>query len=199
MRGDRVGELRRVLDLRDRGQRLGRHFLVELDVLLEVGLHRADQRLGLAALRRRLSGIFSMVAWKKSVRGEKPVTRARPLPSTSTRTVWSGSFRSCSTVASVPMRVQAVGRRIVIGRVLLRQQQNLFFFVHHLFERAHGFLAADEERNDHVGKHDDVAQRQNRRHQAAVSPFGIVTGLDLTSCSPAGPRSRRRLYRARTP
>jgi hypothetical protein len=33
------------------------------------------------------SGIFSTVAWKKSVRVLKPVTRARALPSTRTRTV----------------------------------------------------------------------------------------------------------------
>ena len=47
------------------------------------------------------SGIFSTVAWKKSLRELKPVTRARDLPSTSTRTVWSGSFSSCSTVGGV--------------------------------------------------------------------------------------------------
>ena len=64
--------------------------------------------------------------------------------------------------------VQAVGIRIVVGRVLLGEQQNLLFLVHHLFERADGLLAADEERNDHVGKHDDVAQRQHRRQMAAV-------------------------------
>ena len=57
------------------------------------------------------SAIFSTVAWKKSLREWKPVTRARALPSTSTRTVWSGSFSSCSTVARVPMvcRPSAVG------------------------------------------------------------------------------------------
>ena len=32
----------------------------------------------------------------------------------------------------------------------------------HLFERADGFFARDEERNDHVRKDDDVAQRQHR-------------------------------------
>ena len=92
------------------------------------------------------------------------------------------------------MRVQAVGRGIVFGRVLLGQKQNLLLVVHHLFERAHGFLAADEQRNDHVGKHHDVAQRQNRRdwsvarifvvslsswrHPPSVSPAGQPAGSD---------------------
>jgi len=42
----RVGELRRIVDLRDGRQRLGRDLLVQLDVLLEIRLDGADQRLG---------------------------------------------------------------------------------------------------------------------------------------------------------
>ena len=72
------------------------------------------------------------------------------------------------------MRVQTFGGRIVVGRVLLGEQQNLLLVIHHFFERAHGLLAADEERNDHVGKHDDIAQRQDRRQLAAVVALGGV-------------------------
>ena len=72
--------------------------------------------------------------------------------------------------------VQAVGRGIVVGGVLLGQKQNLLFVVHHLFEGAHGFLAAHEQGNDHMGKHDDVAQRQAPAPAwPPGSPFPMVT------------------------
>jgi hypothetical protein len=47
MRGDRVGELGRLLDLGDRADDVGRDLLVQLDVVLELGDHRAGQRLEL--------------------------------------------------------------------------------------------------------------------------------------------------------
>ncbi len=124
------------------------------------------------------------------MRPVKPVTRARPLPSTSTRTVWSGSFRSCSTVASVPILCRPSGDGIVFRRHLLGEQQNLLFVIHHFFERAHGFLAAHEERHDHVGKHDDIAQRQNRRDDCTPVVFlvnflhGVIRHLVLLPASP---------------
>jgi len=57
--------------------------------------------------------------------------------------------------------VKTVRRRIVFAGVLLGQEKNLFLPVHHLFERTHGLLAADEKRHDHVGKDNDIPQRQD--------------------------------------
>ena len=55
-----------------------------------------------------------------------------------------------------------IGRRIVVGRVLLRREQDEGVAPHHLFQRLDRLLAADEERHDHVREDHDVAQRQNR-------------------------------------
>jgi hypothetical protein len=52
----------------------------------------------------------------------------------------------------------AVG--IVLGGVDLARQQDLLVVLHHLLQGAHGFLAAHEQRHDHVGEDHDVAQRQ---------------------------------------
>src|SRR6185312_2890993 len=38
---------------------------------------------------------------------------------------------------------------------------DLLVALHHLFEGAHGFVAAHEQRNDHVREHHDVPQRQH--------------------------------------
>ena len=54
VRGDRVGELGRVVDLIDRDQHLGRDLFVELDVLLELRDHGARQRRHLLPLARLL-------------------------------------------------------------------------------------------------------------------------------------------------
>ncbi len=58
-------------------------------------------------------------------------------------------------------RIDVAGRRIVLRRVLLRDEQNLLVVLHHVFERTHRFLAADEERHDHVREHHDVAERKD--------------------------------------
>jgi len=48
----------------------------------------------------------------------------------------------------------------------------MLVILHDVFERAHGFLAANEKGNNHVGEYDDVAQGQNRV-QSAASRGGI--------------------------
>src|SRR5260370_25531524 len=52
--------------------------------------------------------------------------------------------------------------RIVVGGVLLGGEQDEGVGPHRLLEREDRLLASDEERHDHVGKYDDVAQRQHR-------------------------------------
>ena len=110
MRRNRIRQLGRIIDLGDRCRVSDGIFLLSLmycsKLVFTVRISASDSCGGGAS-----SAIFSTFARKKSVRGVKPVTRARALPSTRTRTVWSGSFNSCSTVASVPMvcRPSAVG------------------------------------------------------------------------------------------
>jgi hypothetical protein len=99
MRGDRVGQLAGSVDLGS-SQHLGRDLLVELDVLLELLDHGATAPPARGPSPSS-STIFS-IGLEEVGRSVKPVTRARALPSTSTLTVPSGSFSSCSTVARVP-------------------------------------------------------------------------------------------------
>src|SRR5204863_149851 len=54
------------------------------------------------------------------------------------------------------------GGGIVIGSVLLCGEQNERVRTHHLFQRLDRFLAADEQRHDHVREDHDVAQREHR-------------------------------------
>ena len=76
--------------------------------------------------------------------------------------------------------IDVVGGRIVLGRVLLRHQQDLLVVLHHGFKRANRFLAADEEWHDHVREHNDVAQRQ---HGQRIADLGrrFLNGHSRTS------------------
>jgi hypothetical protein len=57
--------------------------------------------------------------------------------------------------------VDVGGGGIVVDAVLLGGQKDLFFALHDLVERPHGFFPAYEQRHNHVREHDDVAQGQN--------------------------------------
>ena len=104
MRGDRVGELARIVDLAERDQDLGRHLLVQLDVLLELADHGPRQRLELARIGIQLGQQAGVRLEETRIVTEAVDLRPGALPSTSTLTVPSGSFSSCRTLETVPIR-----------------------------------------------------------------------------------------------
>src|SRR4029078_4320628 len=57
--------------------------------------------------------------------------------------------------------INAIGRGLVIARVLLRDKQDLLVRAHHFFKRGDRLLASHEQRHDHVREYDNVAQRQD--------------------------------------
>ena len=103
MRGDGVGELGIVLDLARGAEHLGRDLLVELHVALELRDDRAGERLDLVLGADGLLDALDLGLEIVLVARCSGVMAARRVPSTSTFTVPSGSFKSCSTEASVPM------------------------------------------------------------------------------------------------
>ena len=71
-------------------------------------------------------------------------SRARFTPSTSTRTVPSGSFSSCIAVAIDAEIVERVAIRIVLARIELRDEEQFLVGGHRRLKRRNRFLAADE-------------------------------------------------------
>ena len=59
-------------------------------------------------------------------------------------------------------RIDRVGRRIVVAGVVLRREQNWTVGPGDLLQGANRFVASDKQRDDHVGKHDDIAQGKDR-------------------------------------
>ena len=72
-------------------------------------------------------------------------------------------------------RVEILGARIVLRRGLLRDEQDVLAGVHRDVERLDRLRAPDEQRDHHVRKHDDVAQRQERQ-QGHVGGGGRFSG-----------------------
>ena len=70
--------------------------------------------------------------------------------------------------------VEILGRRVVLRRLLLRDEQDVLAGIHRDVERLDRLRAPDEQRDHHVREHDDVAQRQQRQRRDVGREGGIV-------------------------
>ena len=161
VRGHGIRELREIRDLLNDAHHFGGNLLVQLHIALEVGHDRTRQSLRLDALGIDvgkghgfglieigaigiLAGLRALQAFDQHLHGA--VGKLQELQHAGERTDLVNCIRS----------------RIVIGRVLLRREENQRIVLHDLFERLDRLLAADEQRHDHVREDDDVAKRQHR-------------------------------------
>ena len=159
-----VGQPARIVDARERRQNLGRYLHVEFDVLVELVQHRAHQRLAFLVgdrlgfeqrhLRREVTlGLVVALNHGTALALDQHL---------------DGAVRQLQQLQDAGDRadgVDIVRRRVIIGGALLCRQHDLFSRLHRQFERADGFLPADEQRNHHVRKHDHVPQRQHRQRR----------------------------------
>jgi hypothetical protein len=167
VRGDRVGELRVVLDLARSADDLGRNLLVELDVVLELGDHRARQRLDLDRVLFRLGQhmghrLVEFLTLRIAVDLGARAAFDQHLDGA------VGQLQQLENVGDGADAIDGVGFRIVVGSVDLGGKHDLLVGAHHLFQRADRLLATDEQRHDHVREHHDVAQGQDREGRGVV-------------------------------
>ena len=180
VRGDGVGKLRVIVDLRSRANHFRRNLLVQLDVVLEVGNHRARERLDLDffLIRFLKQGRTRLVEVRAGGEGGDLGARS------AFHQHLDGAVGELEELEHVGERADLVygaGRRIVVGGILLGREQNLLLRAHHLFQGLDRFFAAHEERHDHVGEHHDIAQRQHRERIIAGSS-GCLGHLSNLSC-----------------
>ena len=183
MRSDGVGELGVILDLLDHADHFGRHFLVQLHIIFEFGDHRARHGLRFHAVTR--------VVGERGRVGFIVVAPVGVLENLCARGALDqhldGAVGQLEQLQDARQRADLenrIGRRIVVGSVLLRGQQDKGVGTHHFFQRLDRLFTADEERNDHVREHHDVAQRQNR-----IGPgfAGLQLGPWFSGHWPIGP------------
>jgi hypothetical protein len=156
MRGERVRELGRLVDLIDRHQHLGRNLLVQLDVLLELRDRGAGERFDLLLIADLLADDLGMRLEEGVILGE--FDDARALSAFDENLHGSiGQLQELQHRSDRADRIDIGRGRIVLRRILLRDEQDLLVILHHVFQRTNRFLAADEERHDHVRENDDVS------------------------------------------
>ena len=160
--GDRVGQARRVVDALHAHRQLGRDPLVELDVVLECGLHRAHQRRELGVVvGRDLRGLDLLGLDVEELGRVDVLLDLRPalaLHQHLDRAV--GQAKQLDDGADRPVGVDTVGLGVVDLGLLLRAQQDVAVVGHRLLERIDRLLAAHEQGHDLMGKDDQLAQRK---------------------------------------
>ncbi|MDT4834868.1 hypothetical protein FQZ97_685180 [compost metagenome] len=159
MRGDRIGQAPGIVDAGQRGQDLRRDLLVQFYVLLELGDDRAAQGLGFGALhgvwldRRHLAGEVRIGVFDAVDAGALGALDQH----------LDGAVRQLEHLQDAGDAadfVDVFGRGVILAGGFLGHQHDAFARFHRNLERADGARTADEQRDDHVREHHDVAQRK---------------------------------------
>ncbi len=158
--GDRIRQAAGLFDARQRGEDLGRHLLVQFDILFELGDHGARQHVHLALF------VALDIRQRRHFRG-KEFTLHQLFDAGAVHTLdqhLHGAVRELQQLQDGRHRahaVEIVGFGVVDIRLFLGDQENPLVGLHGEVEGDDGFLAPNEERDHHVRVHHHVAQRQN--------------------------------------
>ena len=159
--GDEIGQLGRLLRLGHGGHDLFGDVLADLDVTLELLGDGADQGRHRGGIARRF-GQQDRGRLEVIVIGDKAGDLHALAPLDQHLDGAVGQLQQLQHIGQNAGAIDPVLGRLIDRGVLLRGQQDRRVRFHHRLQRADRFFAADEQRNDHVGKDHDVAQRQHR-------------------------------------
>ena len=161
MASHKIGQLGRFGGFGHGHQRLFGDVLLDLGIALELFGDRTQQGFGRGHVAGHFGQVFGAGLEKSFVFKVFSDTHTR-LPFDQHLDGAVGQFQQLQHIGQHARLVDAVGVRIIDGRIDLARQQDLLVIGHHLFEGAHRFVATHKQRHDHVGKDHDIAQRQHR-------------------------------------
>ena len=167
--GDHVGEQARLGDVAGGDGRLGRHRRAGLDVLLDLRLDGADQRLDLDVRWPAASLSTSTRAKMNGSARRSRAARRRCWPWTMARTVPSCSCTTWAILASVPTSYSSDGS-LMSSRSAWRCVTSAMgeLVGDGLVQRLDRLVPADLERHDHLREDDRLAQRDERAARGTV-------------------------------
>ena len=161
VRGNRVGELARIVHAHGGDHRVVVQVVRQLHVLLEQRHDAAHRALDVAArfalLRQHLDddAVEALVFL--------PLDGARAIDAFDQHLdVAVGQLQALDDVGDAAHRVDVFGPRIVDRRVVLRRQEDALVLQQRVLERARRGRPSDDERHHHVREDDDVPQRDDR-------------------------------------
>ncbi len=171
--GNHVGQTPGFIDARDRGQHLGRNLLVELHVLVKLRQHGAAHRLNLMGLGVEVADQLGATAEMRLFVPHVQNLRAlATLHQHLHRAI--GQLQHLQDAGDRADSVEVVGGGLVLGGGLLRHQQDALTGVHRQLERFNRLGSPNKQRDDHVRKDHDVAQRQQRQIHGVASGGGRI-------------------------
>ena len=161
MAGDQIRQLGRLAGFRDLADGFLGDVLLDLGVALELFGDGADQRgHGILFARQFGQALGRGLEILRVLLVTGDANAAAALDQHFHRAV--RQLQELQDVGQHADLVDAVTGGFVDSMVDLAGQQDLLVVLHHFFQGAHRFLAADEQRHDHVRKDHDLAQRQDR-------------------------------------
>ena len=158
--GNGIREPTGIVDVGKLHRGFGRQFLVELGIIVELVDNRTHQSRHLGSRCLRLGHLGHR-------RGQIIVSSGKVDEARATLALDQhpdgavGKFQQLDNAGNDAKIIEVVTARVILRRVELGDQKNLLVGVHRDFERGNRFVATDEQRHDHLGEHDDVAQRQD--------------------------------------
>ncbi len=160
MRGDRVGQLARIVDADGGDHRVVVQVVRELHILLEQRHHPAHRRLGVVAGFLVFGDHLDDDAVEPLV--FLPLDRAGALdPLDQHLDVAVGQLQALDDVGDAAHREDVGWLRVIDRGVVLRGQEDALVLDQGMFERARRRRPSDDERHHHVREHDDVAERHD--------------------------------------
>ena len=184
VRCDRVGQTTGIVDAGDRCQDLGRDLFVEFDVLVELLHHRTAQGFGFAAglgqLCRRFHGFDGGHKVGFAVHNALHKGTLLAFDQNFDRAVGQFEHLQDGRDAADIEHVRGIG--LIFGGGFLRHQHDAAVARHGRLQRFDALGAAHKQRDHHVGKDHDIAQRQHRQvdrggRQWGVSGHGVTSGV----------------------
>ncbi|MCY1415809.1 hypothetical protein D9M71_313040 [compost metagenome] len=188
MRRHGVHQAARLIDAVQGGKDLGRHLLAQLHVLLELAQQTANEdfRFPLAyrlLIEDRNLGTAMGVLFDKALDLTALLTFDQYLDRT-VRKLEQLQHGGHGTHA-----IEPIFARIVIGRVLLRQEQDLLVTGHCGLKGLDGLLPSDEQRDDHVRIHHYVTQGEQGQLDECFHDIRLYSGSwPKTSGKTLGPK-----------
>src|SRR5690242_9129524 len=180
---DRIGEPRGVVDLGKLHRGFSRQLAVQLGIILELLDHRAHQRLDLAIGAIELALILDRL----DRAGQVIAGFLEHLKASALFAFDEHAHRAVRQLEELQDRradadvIQVIAAGIVLRRIELRDQEDFLVGGHRRFQRGDGLVAANEQRHDHIGKDDDVAQGKNGKtlghEHSDTSGFGRALPL----------------------
>ena len=176
VRGHGVDQASGLVDAVQRGQHFGRDLLAQLHVLLELAQQAAGEYFSFALRRFAFTDQqhFSprmALDLNKAFDGAALLTLHQHLDGA----IWQ--LEQLQHAGDCTDAIQTFFARIIVSRIFLGDQQDLFVAGHGRLQSLNGLFPTDKQRDHHVWINHNIAQRQERQFDGCLHDLGSTAAM----------------------